>query len=151
MKLEYHRLASKLALYLKPIAKYCATFIADLGSSPNSEKLVDYIVWSIRRTRLRAWRGTACGALILLGRLKEQSQIVVGGSVWRSGRRVWILAFMLAGKSLVDNCFDQQAWAEMAKTMMTREMLDRLEREWCRTLDWRLVITEAERSQFSRM
>ncbi|KAH7059119.1 hypothetical protein BKA62DRAFT_629744, partial [Auriculariales sp. MPI-PUGE-AT-0066] len=90
-------------------------------------------------------------ALILLGRLKEQSQIVVGGYVWRSGRRVWILAFMLAGKSLVDNCFDQQAWAEMGKTMMTREMLDRLEREWCRTLDWRLVITEAELSQFSRM
>ncbi|KAH7094057.1 hypothetical protein BKA62DRAFT_663290 [Auriculariales sp. MPI-PUGE-AT-0066] len=140
---------------IEPVAKYCASFIAanalgitDLRRSPSSGELVEYITWTLRRTKLRAWRVTAFGALVLLGRLKEKSQIKVGGSVWRCGCRLWLLTFMLASKSLVDNTFGQRAWAELGRTILTRQTLDKLERGLCRTLDWELVITDAELGKF---
>lgn len=66
-----------------------------------------------------------------------------------SGHRLFITAFMIASKVLCDDTYSSQSWVIVAQKIYTLQVINRMEREMCRYLDWDLNVTGAELASFA--
>lgn len=134
------------------IAVVSSTFIAhNFGaqSLPDGVPRLDHFVANIlRRTKIH--QTVAYAALYLLGFLKQRFYHQLQGESWASNHRLFLTAFIIAGKVLVDQCYSTKTCAELAGNTITFKELARAEREILALLDWKLNIDPEDLHNFMR-
>ncbi|KAI0038560.1 hypothetical protein FA95DRAFT_1457961, partial [Auriscalpium vulgare] len=127
-------------------ARICARFISHLFACQDHPPLPS-LEHFIARALHRAHRLPTCvafAALYLLLRLK----IRFPGATGSSGQRLFITSFMIASKVLCDWTYSNQNWCRIARGAYVVRDINRMEREMCDYLEWRLNIDGAALQDF---
>ena len=104
--------------------------------------LVEFIAYTVYRTRTPD--STIFGAMYLLDRLRS----CVGRRRGSTGHRLFIAALMVAWKVISDQVYSNKSWAAVSRGMFTFDGINRMERDLCALLDWRLHIDGGALSRF---
>ncbi|KAJ7603555.1 hypothetical protein DFH06DRAFT_1022155, partial [Mycena polygramma] len=124
------------------IATLTARFITHLWScplyppwttDPNAE-LSRFIALIIHYTKLHD--SVLYTSLVLLQRLKDRFPHGRGSS----GRRLFLVAFMLSCKVTYDENYSNSAWRRVAQSIYSLREINQMEREMCEHLDWDLIV-----------
>ncbi|KIK02616.1 hypothetical protein K443DRAFT_677462 [Laccaria amethystina LaAM-08-1] len=118
-------------------SRLCARFIRSLfkcTSEPMHQSLSQFIAYSLYRSKLQPQ--VTYAALLLLHRFKTQYPKANG----ESGRQLFISAMMIAAKVLNDATFANRAWVTIAQNQFSHRLINQMEREMCRYMDYKLTI-----------
>lgn len=118
-------------------SRLCARFIRSLfkcTSEPMHQSLSQFIAYSLYRSKLRPQ--VTYAALLLLHRFKTHYPEANG----ESGRQLFISAMMIAAKVLDDTTFSNTAWVTISQNQFSHRLINQMEREMCRYMDYKLTI-----------
>ncbi|KAI0922273.1 hypothetical protein AcW2_007011 [Taiwanofungus camphoratus] len=127
-------------------SKVCAKLLVHLFGCPQHlppskpplplqlSSLAHFIAYACYRTELP--KSVTFAAAHLLHRLKVRYHHARGGS----GQRLFLTAYMLAAKTMMDECYSNKCWVIVGQGMFKLRELNHMEREMCRFLDWNLNI-----------
>lgn len=119
-----------------------ATSTATTESARGSGSLVEFIAYIVYRTR--SPDSFVFAAMYLLERLKSS----LGRTRQTTGHRLFITALLLAWKTISDQLYSNKTWASISRGTFTLEVINRMEREMCCYLRWRLHIDGSALSSF---
>lgn len=118
-------------------SRLCARFIRNLfkcTSEPMHKSLSQFIAYSLYRSKLQPQ--VTYAALLLLHRLKTHYPKANG----ESGRQLFISAMIIAAKVLNDTTFANTAWVTISQNQFSHRLINQMEREMCRYMDYKLTI-----------
>lgn len=104
--------------------------------------LVEFIAYTAYRTR--SPDTIIFGAMYLLLRLKSSVRRTRGST----GERLFITALMVAWKVISDDVYSNKSWAAISRGLFTIKEINRMERDLCGFLQWRLHIDGEALSRF---
>lgn len=120
-------------------SRLCARFIRSLfkcTSEPMHQSLSQFIAYALYRSKLQPQ--VTYAALLLLHRFKTHYPKANG----ESGRQLFISAMMIAAKVLNDTTFANRAWVTISQNQFSHRLINQMEREMCRYMDYKLTIFE---------
>ena len=119
-----------------------STFVQGADAAHRADTLVRFIAYLIYRT----WTPDfiVFGTLYLLEHLKS----CVAGARASNGQRLFTTALILSWKMISDFIYSNRTWATFFKGVFDLDIINKMEREMCMVLGWRLHIELAALSPF---
>ncbi len=101
-----------------------------------------FIAYALCRTKLDV--SVTFAALLFLRQLKTRFPAARG----LAGHRLFLSALMVASKVICDDTYSNQSWSIVGKGLFSLAEINRMEREMCSNLDWRLNIEPSQLRKF---
>ena len=119
-----------------------SAYASRIHSTRRADALARFIAFMLYRTK--APDCIVFGAMYLLERLKR----IVGATQSSTGQRLFCTALLLSWKTISDFTVSNRIWAKMTIGVSNLGSINRMEREMCAFLGWRLHIESEELSRF---
>lgn len=121
------------------LSQLCARFTITSFANPEyplppTDALSNFILNILQRVNPPS--SVVFTALLLLERLKTRFPTYYCSA----GRRLFLAAFMIAHKVIIDNSYLNSSWHVIAGRLFTVDEINTMERDMCGDLDWDLTI-----------